>query len=548
MLFDRVKSMDAILLTAQKKGLHRSLGAFQLTMLGVGAVIGTGIFVLTAVAAQKAGPGMMLSFCIAGFVCAVAALCYSELASMVPVAGSAYTYTYAVMGELLAWMVGWALVLEYALGASAVAVGWSNHLVGALADSGIHFPALISNADGLMAQVSLALGSAATPDLLAAVNNGGYINVPAVFIVIAVTLLLIKGTTESAMVNAVLVVVKLIALTAFMILTLPLMKASNFHPFTPTGFGNLTSGTGYVGAAASIFFAYVGFDAVSTAAEETKNPQRNVPIGLIGSLLICTAIYLLVAAGAIGTIGAQPVTSAAGAFLAPGSPEMAGRCAAIVTGGGVEPLVCSKHALVHVLQTINYPVVGYLVGLAAIIALPSVVLMMMFGQTRVFFTMARDGLLPAAFAKVHPKFRTPHVVTAVTGLFALVFAGLLPVGSLADYSNSGTLFAFAMVAIAVMVLRVRDPGRKRAFRTPAIWLVAPAAVIGCIVLYAALDTTSKLVLVGWGALGLVVYFLYGRSRSHVGLGLTEVHELDDDMPPVPVPPMPGAHTPGGRDA
>ncbi len=524
MLFGRVKSLDAILLTAEKKGLHRTLGAFQLTMLGVGAVIGTGIFVLTAVAAQKAGPGMMLSFCIAGFVCAVAALCYSELASMVPVAGSAYTYTYAVMGELLAWMVGWALVLEYALGASAVAVGWSNHLVGALADSGVHFPAMISNADGLMAHVALAFGGTATPDLLAAARDGGYVNVPAIAVVLAVTALLIKGTTESAMVNAVLVVIKLVALTAFIVLTLPAVHAANFHPFTPTGFGNLTSGTGYVGAAASIFFAYVGFDAVSTAAEETKNPQRNVPIGLIASLLICTAIYLLVAAGATGTMGAQPVTSAAGTFLSPGSPEMAGRCTAIVASGATEPLVCSKHALVHVLQTIGYPVVGWLVGLAAIIALPSVVLMMMFGQTRVFFTMARDGLLPSAFAKVHPKFKTPHVVTAVTGLFALVFAGLLPVGSLADYSNSGTLFAFAMVALAVLVLRVKDPGRKRSFRTPAVWVVAPATIIGCIVLYAALDTTSKLVLVGWGFIGLLVYFLYSRSRSHVGRGLIEVNE------------------------
>jgi len=535
----RVKSLDAILLTAQRKGLHRSLGAFQLTMLGVGAVIGTGIFVLTAVAAQKAGPGMMLSFCIAGFVCAVAALCYSELSSMVPVAGSAYTYTYAVMGEVLAWMVGWALVLEYALGASAVAVGWSNHVVGELADRGIHFPALIANADGLMANVALTFGAKPTPDLLNAAHNGGFINLLAVLIVMVITALLIKGTTESARFNAVLVVVKLLALTLFMILTLPRMHEANFHPFTPTGFGNLTSGTGYVGAAASIFFAYVGFDAVSTAAEETINPQRNVPIGLIGSLTICTLIYLLVAAGAIGTMGAQPVTSLAGAFLAPGSPEMAGRCAAIVNSGAVEPLVCSKHALVHVLQTIGYPFIGELVGWAAIIALPSVVLMMMFGQTRVFFTMARDGLLPAAFAKVHPKFKTPYVVTAVTGLFALIFAGLLPVGSLADYSNSGTLFAFAMVAVAVLVLRVKDPTRKRSFRTPIVWVVAPAAIIGCIVLYAALDVTSKLVLIGWGGLGLIVYFLYSRSRSHVGLGLTEVHELDEDMPAAPVPPFTG---------
>jgi basic amino acid/polyamine antiporter, APA family len=529
-VFGRVKSLDAILATAQKKGLHRSLGPFQLTLLGVGAVIGTGIFVLTAVAAQKAGPGMMLSFCIAGFVCAVAALCYSELASMVPVAGSAYTYTYAVMGETLAWMVGWALVLEYALGASAVAVGWSNYVVGALADNGIHFPALLSNADALMAKVALAFGSKATPDLLTAAREGGLINLPAVIVVLAVTALLIKGTTESAMVNAALVVVKLVALTAFIIITLPAIHGAYFHPFTPTGFGNLSSGTGYVGAAASIFFAYVGFDAVSTAAEETINPQRNVPIGLIGSLLICTAIYLLVAAGATGAMGAQPVTSAAGAFLAPGSPEMAGRCAAIVSSGAVEPLVCSKHALVHVLQVTGHPTVGWLVGLAAIIALPSVVLMMMFGQTRVFFTMARDGLLPAAFAKVHPRFKTPYFVTAVTGLFALIFAGLLPVGSLADYSNSGTLFAFAMVAVAVMVLRIKDPGRHRSFRTPMIWVVAPAAVVGCIVLYAALDITSKLVLVGWGGIGLIVYFLYSRSRSHVGRGIVDVVD-DPNMQP-----------------
>jgi len=520
-MFGRVKSLDAILATAEKKSLHRSLGAFQLTMLGIGAVIGTGIFVLTAVAAQKAGPGMMLSFCIAGFVCAVAALCYSELASMVPVAGSAYTYTYAVMGEILAWMVGWALVLEYALGASAVAVGWSNHVVGALADSGIHFPPLISNADGLMARAALVLGKTSNPDLLAAASHGGLINLPAVFIVICITALLIKGTTESAMFNAVLVVIKLIALSAFIILTLPNMQSANFHPFTPTGFGNLTSGTGYVGAAASIFFAYVGFDAVSTAAEETVNPQRNVPIGLIASLTICTLIYLLVAAGAIGTIGAQPVTTLAGQPLAAGSAEMAGRCAAIVAGGGAEPLVCSKHALVHVLQTIGWPSIGWLVGLAAVIALPSVVLMMMFGQTRVFFVMARDGLLPAAFAKVHPRFKTPHVVTAATGLFALVFAGLLPVGSLADYSNSGTLFAFAMVAVSVLVLRIKDPLRKRSFRTPFVWVVAPLAIVGCLVLYAALDMASKLVLVGWGGLGLLIYFLYSRGHSHVGLGLGE---------------------------
>ncbi len=531
MLFDRVKPLDAILATAEKKGLHRTLGAFQLTMLGIGAVIGTGIFVLTSEAAQKAGPGMLLSFIVAGFVCGVAALCYSELASMVPVSGSAYTYTYAVNGELLAWMVGWALILEYAVGASAVAVGWSNHAVGLLNGIGWHIPAAVSNADALMAHMYLAFGAAPSEDLTKAMATGGWINVPAVLITALVTWLLVIGTTESARVNAILVAVKIAALTAFIILTIPVLNASHFggtgEPFLPTGT------TGVLGAAASIFFAYVGFDAVSTAAEETKNPQRNVPIGLIGSLGICTIFYLLVATGAIGAIGAQPVADAAGNVLSPGTPELAGRCAAIVASGAVEPLVCSKEALVHVLQVINWPLVGRLVGLAAVIALPSVVLMMMFGQTRVFFTMARDGLLPEKLASVHPKFRTPHVVTIVTGIAAAIAAAILPVGKLADYSNSGTLFAFFMVAVSVMVLRLRDPNRPRPFRTPGVWIIAPLAMIGCLGLYASLPLTAILVLPGWGVVGLLIYFLYSRSRSHVGKGIIDVPEPEayGEIPP-----------------
>ncbi|MEI9993131.1 MAG: amino acid permease [Rhizomicrobium sp.] len=515
MLFGRVKPLSAILATAEKKALHRSLGAFQLTMLGIGAVIGTGIFVLTAEAAQKAGPGMMLSFVIAGFVCAVAALCYSELASMVPVAGSAYTYTYAVTGELLAWMVGWALILEYAVGASAVAVGWSNHAVGLLHGLGIDIPPALANGDALIAKIELAMGFASTPDLVTATQVGGYFNLPAVIVSVLVTLLLIVGTTESARVNAVLVAIKIAALTAFIALTLPVLHSTNFTPFMPTG------PTGVLGAAASIFFAYVGFDAVSTAAEETKNPQRNVPIGLIASLAICTIFYLLVAAGAIGAMGAQPVAAAAGGVLSPGSAEMAGRCASIVAGGATQPLVCSKEALVHVLDTIGWPGVGKLVGLAAVLALPSVVLMMMFGQTRVFFVMARDGLLPKALASVHPRFKTPHVVTAVTGVVVTVAAAILPVGKLADYSNSGTLFAFMMVAISVMVLRARDPERKRPFRTPLIWLIGPLAIVGCIGLYFSLPLIAILVLPVWGFIGLLVYFGYSRSRSHVGLGILD---------------------------
>jgi APA family basic amino acid/polyamine antiporter len=536
MIFGRVKSLDAILATAEKKSLHRSLGAFQLTLLGIGAVIGTGIFVLTSEAAQKAGPGMLLSFVVAGLVCGVAALCYSELASMVPVSGSAYTYTYAVTGELLAWMVGWALILEYAVGASAVAVGWSNHLAGLLDSIGFHIPNALRNADALMAHAQVAFGADLSPDLKTAMAVGGFINVPAVIVIALVTWLLVIGTTESARVNAVLVLIKIAALTAFIALTIPVLKADNFHPLMPYGFGNplSSSGVGVLGAAASIFFAYVGFDAVSTAAEETKNPQRNVPIGLIGSLGICTIFYLLVASGAIGAIGAQPVTSAAGVVLSPGSPELAGRCAAIVASGAIEPLVCSKEALVHVLQVINWPMIGRLVGLAAVLALPSVVLMMMFGQTRVFFTMARDGLLPEKLASIHPKFRTPHVVTIVTGVGAAIAAAILPVGKLADYSNAGTLFAFMMVAISVMVLRKTDPGRNRPFRTPGVWIVAPFAIIGCVVLYLSLPLTAKLVLPGWGAIGLLIYFLYSRSHSHVGLGRSEVNEGElDTIAPAP---------------
>ena len=521
MLFGRIKSLDAILATAEKKGLHRTLGAFQLTMLGIGAVIGTGIFVLTSEAAQKAGPGMLLSFIVAGFVCAVAALCYSELASMVPVSGSAYTYTYAVVGELLAWTVGWALILEYAVGASAVAVGWSNHAAGLLDGLGVHIPAALRNADALMAQGQVMLTGTSSADLDTAIRVGGYINVPAIIVIGFVTWLLVIGTTESARVNAVLVAIKILALIVFIALTLPVLNADNFKPFMPTGVGNplSPSGLGVLGAAASIFFAYVGFDAVSTAAEETKNPQRNVPIGLIASLVICTIFYLLVASGAIGAIGAQPVTSLSGTVLAPGSAEMAGRCAAIVAGGGLEPLVCSKEALVHVLDVIHWPVVGRFVGLAAVLALPSVVLMMMFGQTRVFFTMARDGLLPEKLASVHSRYKTPHVVTIFTGIAAAVAAAVLPVGKLAEFSNSGTLFAFMMVAISVMVLRVKDPSRVRPFRTPFIWIVAPATIIGCVGLFVNLPIAAKLVLPIWGGLGLLVYFLYSRKRSHVGLGL-----------------------------
>lgn len=527
MIFGRIKPVDAILATAEKKALHRTLGGFQLTMLGIGAIIGTGIFVLTAEAAQKAGPGMMWSFVIAAAVCGVAALCYSELASMVPVSGSAYTYTYAVMGELLAWMVGWALILEYAVAASAVSVGWSGYFVGQLADIGIVLPDAI------------VVGPYA----------GGLINLPALVIALLVTFLLMIGTTESARVNAILVVLKITALSLFIAFTIPIIEGDKFEPFLPNGWFGHGEGTGLgaVGAAASIFFAYVGFDAVSTAAEETKNPQRNVPIGLIGSLAVCTIFYLLVAAGAIGTLGAQPVSGPNGEILYPGTPELAAQCASLAMAG-TEPLMCSREALAHVMREIGHDNIARFVGLAAFLALPSVILIMLFGQTRIFFVMARDGLLPEKLATIHPRWRTPHIVTMITGVAVAIFAALLPVGQLADISNSGTLFAFFMVAIAVMILRRTQPERVRPFRTPAVWIVAPLAILGTIGLYFNLPYEAKMVLPVWGGVGLVVYFLYGYRKSHVGRGIIDVHEDDPETPPQPVPPLPGVHTPGGRDA
>ena len=481
MIFGRVKPLDAILATAEKKSLTRTLGAFQLTMLGIGAIIGTGIFVLTAEAANKAGPAMMISFVIAAVVCGLAALCYSELASMVPVSGSAYTYSYATFGEIIAWIVGWALVLEYAIAASAVSVGWSGYMVG-----------LVENIFAIEVGNDFVAGPFDA--------NPGIINVPAMLIALLCMALLLIGTKESARFNAILVAIKVSALMLFLVLALPAMNAENFQPFSPNGFfakevvdpitNNMVT-VGVAAAAASIFFAYVGFDAVSTAAEETINPQRNIPIGLIGSLAICTIIYMLVAAGATGAVGAQP-------------------------GGELSQ---SKEALAFVLNEIGHGWAGKLVAISAAVALPSVILMMMFGQTRIFFVMARDGLLPDVFSKLHPKYGTPHVVTLCTGIFVALFAALFPVGKLADISNSGTLFAFFTVAVGVMILRRTNPDRPRPFRTPLYFLVCPLAAVGCVFLFFQLSGYTELMFLGWTTIGLVVYFLYSRRRSHVGQGI-----------------------------
>ena len=518
MILGRVKPLDAILATAEKKSLHRSLGWFQLMLFGIGCIIGTGIFVLTAAGAQKAGPGLMLAFVIAGAVCIVAALCYAEIAAMVPVAGSAYTYSYATMGEFLAWTVGWALVLEYAIAASAVSVGWSGFFTGTILQEtfGITMPAYLTAGP-------LALGGA----------PGGFINLPAMIIALLVTWLLMIGTNESARVNAVLVAIKLIALTAFLVLTLPRIDMANFNPFLPAGvFGGFGTGVGAVGAAATIFFAYVGFDAVSTAAEETKNPQRNVPIGLVGSLLFCTVFYILVAAGAVGTIGGQPIMGPGGIPFPAGSEELARQCA---MPQYAEALVCSKEALAHVLRVIGFGTIGNMLGYAAILALPSVILILLFGQTRIFFVMARDGLLPDKLSEVHPKWKTPYIVTAITGVIVAIGAAFLPVGQLADIANAGTLYAFMMVAIAVMMLRKSEPTRKRVFKVPGLIIIGPLTILGCLFLFLNLPTTAMLVLPVWTAIGCLVYFGYSRSHSHLGRGIIDVpeSEVDDLNPHIP---------------
>ena len=480
----RIKSLDAILATAEKKPLQRSLGAFQLTMLGIGGTIGTGIFVLTATAATKAGPAMMISFAIAGLVCFLTALAYSELAAMIPVSGSAYTFSYATFGEVAAWVVGWALVLEYAIASSAVAVGWSGYMVG-LANRFFNVTIAPTWVHGPFDKVP------------------GIINLPAMFIGLAVAALLLVGTKESARFNSVLVMIKIITLIMFLVLAMPHIQMANFHPFMPNGFfaheipnpfkhAEMIS-VGVSAAAATIFFAFVGFDSVSTAAEETIDPNRNIPIGLMGALGISTVLYMLVAAAATGSAGAQP------------------------TGA----LAQSDEALAYVLRHVGFPGAGNLLAVAAGVALPSVILALMYGQTRIFFVMARDGLLPPVLSRIHPKFHTPHIITMVTGVFVAVFASIFPVESLADISNSGTLLAFLAVAIGVMVLRVRDPQRRRPFRAPIVWVTAPLAAAGCAFLFFSLSNYTLMLFVGWAVLGLIFYALYGRTRSNVARGIVD---------------------------
>lgn len=452
----RTKKIDELIASAEKKGLKKTLGASDMVMLGVGCIIGTGIFVLTGVAAAKyAGPGIMLSFVLSGLACAFAALAYAELASMVPVAGSAYTYSYAALGEIIAWIVGWNLILEYSVGSSAVAAGWSGYMVGLLKSAGIELPKAYT----------------AVP------ADGGIVNLPAMLIAIFLSFLLVRGTKESATLNKILVFIKLAAVFIFLILAGPKVNPANWTPFMPYGF------SGVAGGAAIIFFAYIGFDAVATAAEECRNPNRDLPIGIIGSLIVCTILYIAVAAVLTGVVPYTELNNA-------------------------EPVA-------YALRAIGYNLGSALVGTGAIAGITTVLLVLMYGQTRVFFAMSRDGLIPAGICKVHPKYGTPHVITMLAGVAVALIAGFTPIGIIAELTNIGTLFAFVVAAIGVFVLRRTRPDLHRPFRCPAVSIVAPLAVISCSYLMYNLPGETWLRFFIWSAIGFVVYFVYSYRNSEL---------------------------------
>ncbi|MGE0829338.1 MAG: amino acid permease [Hyphomonadaceae bacterium] len=461
--WNRVKPIDSHV--GEGGQLKRSLSWPHLVALGVGAIVGTGIYTLIGIGAGLAGPGVMISFAIAGVVCACAALAYAELATMMPASGSAYTYAYSALGELLAWIVGWALILEYTVVVSAVAVGWSGYAAGFLQSLGINIPQMIPL--GAIGAVSL------------------HINPLAVFIIAIVAGLLILGTRESANINAALVIIKLIALLAFIAIAAPHFDAARFSPLMPFGFAAHEEGgrtIGVMAAAAIIFFAFYGFDAVSTAAEEAKAPGRDLAIGIVGSMLICTALYMIVAAAAVG---AMPFADFAG----------------------------SDEPLAHIARTLGSDTAALLIAGAAVIAMPTVLLAFLYGQSRIFFVMARDGLLPRGLGAVHQKFGTPAVVTIFTAIVCSLLAGLFSLADIAALANAGTLAAFMAVGVSLIVLRVREPARPRPFKAPLPWLVGGLAVFGCLYLFISLPDKTRALFFIWMLIGLPVYFLWGARKS-----------------------------------
>lgn len=448
-----------------QQALARTLGWPHLIALGVGAIVGTGILTLIGVGADKAGPAVILSFGIAGLICACAALAYAEMATMIPASGSAYTYSYVVIGELLAWIVGWSLILEYSLVVSAVAVGWSGYA-----------------APLLQAWMGAPMALMQGPEL------GGVVNLPAIAIIAVVAGLLLVGTRESATLNAILVLVKIVALIVFVAVALPAFNAANLEPFSPYGFAKHMGPDGVergvMAAAAIIFFAFYGFDAIATAAEEAKNPDRDLKIGIVGSMVACVIIYIAVAVAAVGAIAYTRFAN---------SPE----------------------PLALILRELGSPLAAQYLAVSAIIALPTVILAFFYGQSRIFFTMARDGLLPASLAKLSSR-GTPVRITIFTALVVAVLAGFIPLGELAALANAGTLAAFAAVSICMLIMRRRAPDAPRTFRAPLPWVVGGIAVLGCIYLFFSLPAQTQLWFLIWNVGGLGVYFLYARRHAVIG--------------------------------
>jgi APA family basic amino acid/polyamine antiporter len=486
-LFQRKRVADLQAEVQTDQNLKRALGPLNLTTLGIGAIIGAGIFVLTGQAAAKyAGPAIVFSFVLAGIACAFAGLCYAEFAAMIPISGSAYTYGYATLGELVAWIIGWDLILEYLFAASTVAVGWSGYVTGLLKDMGIVIPAAFTSAPYNHVAPTDAGWNIWRLFTEGWVSTGAVLNVPAMLIVGFITFMLVLGIKESATFNNIIVAIKMIVILAFIAVGIAYINKDNWAPFVPPAAGPGQFGWGGVlRAAGVIFFAYIGFDAVSTAAQEAKNPQRDMPIGILASLAICTVLYIAVALILTGIVSYTKLNDPAPISVA------------------IDSLGSSVAWLRPFIK------------IGAIAGLSSVILVMMLGQPRIFYTMSKDGLLPPVFSAVHPKFRTPWLATILTGAIAMLVAGLFPIGLLGELVSIGTLLAFAIVCAGVFVLRFTDPEIPRPFRTPAFWLVSPLGVFFCGWLMYGLprDTWARLIV--WMAIGLVIYFSYGRRHSKV---------------------------------
>ena len=489
------KSIEQLKAESEVTGEHslkRVLGPTNLVTLGIGAIIGTGIFVLTGqAAAQYAGPAIVLSMVVAGFASALAGLCYSEFASTVPIAGSAYTYGYATLGEFIAWIIGWDLILEYALGGATVAVGWSGHLTSFLHDFlGITIPASLASAPCTIVPA-------------AGCNPDAYLNLPAVLIAIAVTVLIVIGIKESANVNSVIVVIKVAVVLIVILGGAAYVNSANWQPIIPPNTGHFGEygWSGVLRGAGVIFFAYIGFDAVSVAAQEAKNPQRDMPIGILGSLVVCTILYILVSGVMVGLVPYREMLGS------PAPMVVAIRAAEAASGGST---------LLRIMTM--------LVELGAIAGLSSVMVVLMMAQPRIFYSMSRDGLLPPFARKIHPRFRTPHITSIITGVIVALAAGFTPIGALGELVSIGTLLAFVIVSIGVIFLRYRRPDLHRPFKTPFVPFIPILSALVSFALMLGLPFDTWLRLVIWMAIGLVLYFAYGykhselRKREHAAVG------------------------------